>query len=84
MVSVLIEMRCPEHGFERFKVKIIKRFNISSDEIMPKVTRKPRGGEISLLYVGRNVSYDEAKNYIIGYFREKGMLEEILRVRMLV
>jgi hypothetical protein len=84
LASILIEMKCPKHGFERFRVKLIKRFNITSNEIIPKLRRKPTLDEIGLLYVGRNVSYDEAKNYLISYFRERGMLEEIVRIRMLL
>jgi len=84
LVSILIEMSCPRHGFERFKVRIIKRFNIASSEIMPKLRSKPVRGELSSLYVGRNVSYGEVKDYLIDYFREKGMLEEIVRMKLLV
>jgi hypothetical protein len=83
LTSILIEMRCPRHGFERFRVKLIKRFNITSDEIIPKLRSKPSPDEVCLLYVGRNVSYNEAKNYLIGYYRERGMLEEIVRMTML-
>jgi hypothetical protein len=84
LVSILIEMSCPRHGFERFKVRIIKRFNIASSEIMPKLRSKPVRGELSSLYVGRNVSYGEVKDYLIDYFREKGMLEGIVRMKLLV
>jgi len=80
--SIIIEMRCPEHGLERFKVKIIKRFNIASDEIKPKIKSKPVRGELNLLYVGRNVGYNEAKKYLVDYLRERGMLERIVRMRM--
>lgn len=83
MVGVLVEMICPQHGFERFEIKVIKRFNITSDKIMPKLRSKGRN-EISILYIGRNVSYNEAKDYLIDYFHERGMSKEILRVRMLV
>lgn len=82
LVSVLIEARCPRHGLERFKVKIIRRFNIAHDQITPKLTKKPTRGEISLLYVGRDVSNDEAKDYLIDYFRERGMMERILQVQI--
>lgn len=84
LVSVLVEMRCSKHGLERFKVKIIKRFNIASDKIIPKLRSKPARGELNLVYVGRNVSYSEVKNYLIDYFRERGMLEEIVRMKMSV
>lgn len=83
MVSIIIEVKCPKHGLERFKVKIIKRFNIASNEIMPRLRRKPVRGELCLLYVGRNVSYNEAKRYLVDYFRERGMLEQVVRIRML-
>ncbi len=84
MPSIIVEMKCPQHGFERFKIKVIKRFNIASDEIVPKLRRKPKQGELSLIYIGRNVRYNEVKNYLIDYFDERGMIKEIVRIRMLV
>lgn len=44
LASILIEMKCPQHGLERFTIKVIKRFNIASDEITPKLRIKPRQG----------------------------------------
>jgi hypothetical protein len=84
LVSILIEVKCPQHGFERFRVKIIKRFNITYNKIMPKERSKSKHGEISRLYIGRNVSYNEAKNYLINYFHDRGMLEKIVRMRISV
>lgn len=81
---MLVEMSCPKHGLERFKVKIVKRFNMSSGQIMPKLRTKPVRGELSSLYVGRNVTYSEVEDYLVDYFREKGMLKEIVRMRLLV
>jgi hypothetical protein len=84
MTSVIVEMKCPQHGFERFKIKVIKRFNIASDEIMPKISSKPRHGQISGVYIGRDVAYDEVRDYLIDYFDERGMLKEVVRMKMLV
>ena len=84
LVSILVEMSCPRHGLERFKVRIIKRFNIASSEITPKLRSKPVRGELSSLYVGRNVTNSEVKEYLIDYFREKGMLEDIVRMKLLI
>jgi hypothetical protein len=81
---MLIEMSCPRHGLERFKVKIITRYNIASNQIMPKLRTKPIRGEVSSLYVGRNVTYNEVKDYLVDYFRERGTLNEILRMKLLV
>jgi len=83
LASILIEMKCPQHGLERFTIKVIKRFNIASDEITPKLKIKPRQGQISRVYIGRNVKYDQVKDYISDYFDQRGMLQEIVRMRML-
>jgi hypothetical protein len=83
LASILIEMNCPQHGLERFTIKVIKRFNIASDEITPKLKIKPRQGQISRVYIGRNVKYDQVKDYISDYFDQRGMLQEIVRMRML-
>lgn len=80
MVSLVVEVQCPMHGFERFRVKIIKRVNIPSNEIIPKVKMRPKTGEISCLYIGRGVSYAEAKDYLINYFRESNV-GEIVRAK---
>ena len=84
MASIIVEMKCPEHGLERFKIKIIRRFNITHNQIIPRVRRKTAKGELSLLYVGRNVSYAEAKSYLVDYFREREMLQQIVRMKRLV
>jgi hypothetical protein len=84
LVDISIEVNCPRHGLERFNVKVIKRFNISSDKIVPKLRSRPKKGELTRLYVGRSVSYNEVENYLIGYFREKGILDEIVRMKMLL
>ena len=84
MVNIVVEVRCPYHGFERFRVKVVRRFNIASNEIIAKTKSKPRKGEISRLYIGRNVSYDEARSYLVDRFRERGLLEKIVRMRVTV
>lgn len=81
MVSFSVEVQCPQHGLERFRIKILKRVNIPSKKIMPKVRMRPKPGEISCLYVGRDISYEEAKKYLIGYFRESN-IGEIVRIKM--
>lgn len=83
MVSFSVTMQCPTHGFEHFRVRVMKRVNISSDKIIPKVRKRPKPGEISCLYVGRNVSYEKAKDYLLDYYRERG-LGEIVRVKMVL
>lgn len=84
MVSLLVEMRCPHHGLERFKIKIVRKYNIKSDTITPKFRTRPTTGDLSCLLVGKNVSYWEIRSYLNEYFRRKGMREAILRMKLVV
>lgn len=81
-VSLWVEMKCPEHGLERFKIKIVRKFNIKSEVIIPKYRRRPTVGDLGCLLVGRSVSDREIKNYLADYFRRKGIMEMILRMRL--
>lgn len=80
MASFLITVRCPEHGIERFRVKVVKRYNMPSDEVKVKIRSRPNPG-ISCLYVGRHVSNGEAKRYLIAQLQKEGLLESVLRMR---
>jgi hypothetical protein len=80
LVSLWVEFRCPEHGLERYRIKIVKRFNMDPDTMVPKYRTRPKPGEIKFLAVGRNVSHQEIERYFIDYFRERGVLP--LRMRL--
>jgi len=84
MASILVELKCPQHGFERFRVKIVRKFNMASNKIMPRTISKPTEGELNLIYIGRNVNYEDVKKYLINYLDQKGMLEKIVRIQMIV
>ena len=83
LASLLVEFKCPEHGLERFRIKIIKRFNMNPDTILPRFRTRPRAGEIKFLAVGRNVSDAEIERYFVNYFREKGLWNQVLHMRLL-
>lgn len=76
-----IEATCTEHGLERYKIKIIKKFNIPSDEITPRFRSRPKPGELSCVLVGRGVSTQEIEKFINEYFRQKGLWSSIIRMR---
>ena len=82
MTSYAVEIFCNKHGFERFRVKIVKRFNMPSNIIMPELSQRPSIGEIKCIYVGRGVSEADVKEYLVNYFREKGILERIVRMQL--
>lgn len=75
-------MTCPEHGLERFQIRVVKKFNVKQDTIMPKFRNRPTTGDLSSLLVGRGVTNNQVEEYIANYFREKGMMEAILRIKM--
>lgn len=81
MPILWIEVSCPKHGFERFKVKIIRKYNVAKRLIVPTFRTRPKY-ELSGIVIGRSVEYDDVKEYLIKYFRETGMIERILSIRM--
>ena len=83
MTSFAVEMRCNKHGFERFRIKIVRKFNMPPNIIVPELSRRPTVGEIKCIYVGRGVSNKEVEQYLVDYFRQKGMLEKIVNMRLI-
>jgi len=51
--------------------------------IVPELSRRPTVGEIKCIYVGRGVSNKEVEQYLVDYFRQKGMLEKIVNMRLI-
>ena len=83
MTSYAVEILCNKHGLERFRVKIVKRFNMPSNIIIPELSQRPTIGEIKCIYVGRDISNKEVEKFLVNYFREKGMLERIVKMHMI-
>jgi hypothetical protein len=77
----MVEMSCPEHGFERFKIKVIKKYNVNKELIEPKFRTKPRH-ELAGVIVGKDVNQYEVRRYLVEYFREAGMMDKILSMKM--
>jgi len=80
---LLVECVCPEHGLERFKIKIIKKYNVNPQTIMPKYRTRPKH-ELSGLIIGRNVNQTEVKDYLVQYFRNAGFMDKIISMRFQV
>ena len=83
VASIMVEFVCPEHGLERFRIKIVKRFNMNPDTILPRFRTRPKAGEIKFLAVGRNVTNADIERYFTNYFRERGFLDHILRMKLI-
>jgi hypothetical protein len=78
----MIEVNCPDHGLERYKVKIIKKYNIKHEEIKPKFRTRPRY-ELSGIVIGRNISYETAKEYLEQYLNRSTGLYSVMSIRLM-
>lgn len=78
----MIELNCPDSSVERYKVKIIKKYNINHEQITPKFRTRPRH-ELSGIVIGRNISYETAKEYLERYLNQSAGLYNVMSVRLL-
>ena len=52
------------------------------DVIIPELSRRPTIGEIKCIYVGRGIGGKEVEEFLRDYFRQKGLLEKILKMHL--
>ena len=78
----MIEVNRPDSGIERYKIKIIKKYNIKHVEIMPKFRTRPRH-ELSGIVIGRSISYETAKEYVERYLDQSAALNSVMSIRLL-
>jgi len=83
MVAILVESICPRHGFERFKIRIVRKYNMKPDVICPKFRTKPREG-LSCLLVGRNVNIKDVETFLNEYFNQKEPNLKIIKMTTLI
>jgi len=80
LTFIWVELHCPEHGLERFKIKVVKKYNVNKELITPKYRTKPRH-ELCSVVVGRDVSSGEIRDYLVHYFREAGLIDKVVNMR---
>lgn len=80
-MDFIIEMKCPAHGFERFRIKITRKYNMPSRYIEAKFASRPKKGEIRQILVGRDVKEGEIQEFLNDYFHHKGVSHLILGIR---
>lgn len=78
MSNIWVEVNCPKHGLERFQIKVIKKYNLKSDLIVPQFRSRPKSG-LSGLLVGRNVSGREVESFLNEYFHQKEIAIKIVK-----
>ena len=80
MQALLIEMVCPQHGLERFRIKVTRKFNMPKKAITPKFRSRPKR-ELSCLLVGREVTSFEVERFIAEYFQRNGTWDRIILIK---
>jgi hypothetical protein len=83
LTAVVVELNCPEHGLERYKIKIIKKYNIERDNITLKFRTRPRY-ELQGIVVGKNVQQEELTECLMQYFRDTGIMKNVRAIRFQV
>jgi len=79
--SLMVEAFCPEYGIERYKIKIIRKYNISPETIMPKYRTHPRY-ELSGVVIGKNISNETARDYVIRYLNRSAQYDLITSIKL--
>ena len=83
MAAIWVEMNCPEHGLERFKIKIIKKYNVNKELIEPRFREKPRH-ELAGYTIGKNVNYEDVREQLKEYYKGEGTFGNLLSMRLQV
>ena len=79
----MLSFFCPNHGIvEKYKIKVIKKYNIRVNEIRPKFRERPTK-TLSSLIVGRYVTPQEAKNYLRNYYEKIGLLSYVRAMKII-
>jgi len=82
MQALLVEVNHPEYGLERYKIKIIRRFNVPTTTLKPVIKKRLSEEQLSRLIVGRGVSEKEIIDYVIEHFKKRGIWERILMMKI--
>jgi hypothetical protein len=81
--AFIVELRCPVHGLERYKIKVIRKCNVPSQTIEPQFNRRPTPGELGAVVVGKNVSQKDLETYVINYLQDRGLWDAVIMMRFL-
>jgi hypothetical protein len=77
----MIEATSSKYGFERYKIKIIKKYNISPEQIMPDYRTRPRH-ELRGVWIGKNISLETARDYVVQYLNESARENMVVSIRL--
>jgi hypothetical protein len=76
-----VEYNCPRHGLERWRIKVLKLWNVGMKEIIPRYGEN-KGAFMKNLRVGPDVTSRELEDFLVRYFYDRGL--DNLRIRYLL
>jgi hypothetical protein len=79
--SLMVEATCSELGVERYRIKIIKKYNIKPEQITPRYRTRPRH-ELSGVVIGKNISYETARDYVVNYLNNSAQQSVVMSIRL--
>jgi hypothetical protein len=79
--SLIVELSCPMHGLERYKIKLIRKYNVPRNTITPQFRRRPATKELSSLVIGKSVSERDVERYIADYLHDVGLWTAVQGMR---
>jgi hypothetical protein len=82
MEALWVEVEHPKFGLERYKIKVITKYNVPTNTLSPVPKKRAKPEQISCLWVGRGVSEKEIMDYVVDHFKRTGLWERILRMQV--
>ncbi len=77
MEGIWIKLNHPTFGYEKFKLKVKRTFNLPSDQIQADLRNHPKP-HVASIKVGRYVSEDEILEYVKGLYERRGLWRYII------
>ena len=81
VLECLVELSFPDGRFERFSIPVIKRMNRFCKSVKGKFAGRRRNVLVKL-WVGRDVTVDDVKNYLHTYFLKCGLWKYVTRFQL--
>lgn len=79
--SLIVEANGLGQGLERYKIKLIKKYNIKAEGIMPKYRSRPTH-DLSCVIIGKRISYETARDYVLRYLNDAARDNVIISIRL--
>jgi len=80
LYRLYVEVLRTPNNFERFKIKVIKKFNVPSKSF--KAIYGKRRKNLKAFVVGRGLNEEDILQYISEYIKREGLWQKIITMRL--